>query len=240
MAGPEILSSLEASPLLRRCGIDCAAVSVRHYRGGQIINDRPGGLTSVGLVADGAVDVYSVAADGRDVQLNTLRRGDCFGIANLLAPAEMETVLHCSADTTIIYIPKRILISLMERDAAFSLRYAAYCNQKIQFLLRRIEMLTIQSCRGKVIGYLLSRQDSIGSIRTDCSREDWARRLGISRAALFRELAYLQSQGLLVLQNGDVLIVDQAGLEQILYQLPAPNKTPQERSTYEKAVVYSA
>lgn len=241
MTKQEILSAMEASPLLRGCGVDHLSVSVHHYHGGQIVNDRPEGITSVGLVADGTVDVYSVAVDGRDVQLNALGRGDCFGISNLLAPAEMETVLRCRTSTTLIYIPKRILISMMENDAAFSLRYAAFCNQKIQFLIRRIEMLTIQSCRGKVIGYLLSRHDTTGRVRSDCSREDLARRLDISRAALFRELAFLQAQGLLALQKGDIFIVDQAGLEQILYQLPAPNnKTPKERGSYEKTAVFSA
>ena len=218
MTRQQILSSIETSPLLQGCGIDPGLMLVHRYRGGQIVSDRPAGITSVGLVVEGIVDVYSVALDGRDVQLNALEAGDCFGICNLLALAEMETVLRCRTDTTLIFIPKQTLVSVMEKDPAFALRYAALCNRKIQFLIRRIEMLTIQSCRGKVIGYLLSQQDKAGRVIPDCSREDLARRLDVSRAALFRELAFLQSQGLLTLADREIVIVDQAGLEHILYQ----------------------
>ena len=69
----------------------------------------------------------------------------------LLAGAELETVLRCGEETEVLYIPKPVLLACMERDAGLSLRYAELCNQKLQFLLRRIELLTMQSCRGRVI-----------------------------------------------------------------------------------------
>ena len=39
-----------------------------------------------------------------------------------------------------------------------AMAYAALCNAKIQFLLSRIEMLTMQSCRGKVLAFLLAEK----------------------------------------------------------------------------------
>ena len=63
------------------------------------------------------------------------------------------------------------------------MRYAALCNRKLQFLLRRIELLTMQSCRGRLIAHLLEQQDEKGVVRLAGSREDLARRLGVSRAA---------------------------------------------------------
>lgn len=218
MTNRNVLEYIAASPLLSGCGIDPSLLTVRLYRGGQIVSDRPGGKTSVGLVADGRVDVYSVALDGREVQLNALGAGECFGICNLLVPAEMETVLRCRIDTELIFIPKEALVEAMEKNVGFAMRYATFCNEKIQFLLRRIELLTMQSCRGKVIEYLLSHQDFAGQVTPDCSREDLARYLGVSRAALFRELSALQTQGHLAIENGIILIADQAGLEKILYQ----------------------
>lgn len=81
--------------------------------------------------------------------LSTLPAGECFGVCNLLAGAELETVLRCGEETEVLYIPKPVLLACMERDAGLSLRYAELCNQKLQFLLRRIELLTMQSCRGR-------------------------------------------------------------------------------------------
>lgn len=119
-----------------------------------------------------------MALDGKDVQLNALTVGECFGVCNLLADTELETVLRCGEETEVLYIPKTVLLSCMEQDAGLAMRYAALCNRKIQFLLRRIELLTMQSCRGRLIAHLLEQQDKVGVVKITGSREDLARRLG--------------------------------------------------------------
>ena len=211
-------AALAESPLLRGCNIPVECMTARTYRSGQIISDKAQGQPVVGLVAAGQVDVYSVAMDGRDVQLNVLQPGECFGICNLLAPAELETVLRCRTETTLLFIPKEALVKAMEQDSALAMRYAAHCNEKIQFLIHRIELLTIQSCRGKLIEYLLSQKEADDVVRPHGSREDLARRLGVSRAALFRELSFLQGRGLLSCEGSAIIVLDKTGLEQWLYQ----------------------
>lgn len=218
MTYKEIPQYLEASPLLCRCGIDPCVMSLRTCRCGQIISDRQEGRICVGLVAVGTVDVFSVALDGRDVLLNTLKAGDCFGISNLFNQEELETVLRCREDTTLIFIPKSDFIAALEHNNTFALTYASLCNQKLQFLIRRIELLTMQSCKGKIIEYILSQQNESGLVIPGCSREDLARHLGVSRAALFREFSYLSTQGLLALKNGTILVLNKEGLENILFR----------------------
>lgn len=213
-----IPSALEASPLFRGCHIPLELMSIRTCQSGQMIRDQVEGRNCVGLVISGSVDVYSIALDGRDVQLNTLTDGDCFGICNLLIAEEMETVLRCRTKTTLLFIPKTSMITAMEQDAAFALRYASYCNQKLQFLIQRIELLTMQSCRGKVIEYLLSTQDEQGRVVPGCSRDELARHLGVSRAALFRELSSLSQQGLLTINHQTFLLNNPEAIRQILFQ----------------------
>lgn len=214
----ELYHLLDISPLLKGSPIPPSVLSTRTCTAGQMISGRLAGSTAVGLVTEGMIDVYSVAPDGRDVQLNTLHPGDCFGISNLLLQEDLETVLRCRTDTRLILIPKDAFIAAMEQDSSFALRYAACCNEKIQFLLHRIERLTMQSCRGKVIEYLLSQQDKAGCVYPGCSREDLARRLGVSRAALFRELSSLTTQGLLAQENGHLIILDRDSLTRTLFQ----------------------
>lgn len=217
MSLEEIISAIESCPLLKDFGISPEATTVRRYDSGEMVSDQVDGQPSVCLVASGIVDVYSVAVDGRDVQLNALQPGDCFGISNLLSTASLETVLRCRTETVLILIPKQVLISKMENDPILAMHYAAYCNQKIQFLLNRIEQLTIQSSRCKVIEYLLSQHQN-GVVKPHGSREDLARQLGISRAALFRELSYLQDKGILTTEGSSMTILDLAALEQLFIQ----------------------
>lgn len=174
----ELERRLAQSPLLAGVSLPAEQARVQSFPAGHILSDRPGGVPSVGLILSGRVEVYSVALDGKDVQLSTLPAGECFGVCNLLAGAELETVLRCGEETEVLYIPKPVLLACMERDAGLSLRYAELCNQKLQFLLRRIELLTMQSCRGRVIAHLLAGQDRNGCVKPTGSREDLARQPG--------------------------------------------------------------
>lgn len=213
----DIREKLSICSLLAGLPLKQSDVSERDFRAGQIISDRPGGIPAVGMIISGRVDVYSVALDGKDVLLNSLATGECFGVCNLLAKAELETVLRCAEDSAILYITKPVLLALMKQDVGFAMRYAEMCNQKIQFLIRRIELLTMQSCRGRVIAYLLEKQDSSNTVHLTGSREDMARQLGVSRAALFRELFTLQSRNAISADGNTIHLSDVTLLEDMLY-----------------------
>ena len=212
-----IREKLALSPLLAGVELPPERLVHRNCAAGQILSDRPGGVPSVGLVLSGCIEVYTVALDGRDVLMNTLSAGECFGVCNLLADAELETVLRCGAAAEVLYIPKDVLLARMEGDAGLALRYAALCNRKIQFLLRRVELLTMQSCRGRLIAHLLAARDGGDKVSLTGSREDLARQLGISRAALFRELSALQAAGAIHVEGNTLLLQDLPALEELLY-----------------------
>lgn len=217
MTEQELRQKLDCSPLLAGCPLAPDSAWERRFPPGQIISDRPNGKSAVGLILAGRVEVYSVAIDGKDVQLNVLKAGECFGVCNLLAGDELDTILRCTEETEVLYVGKDAIYECMKRDAELALRYAELCNKKLQFLIHRIELLTMQSCRGRVIAYLLSRMNENGYVENACSREELASRLGVSRAALFRELASLQSAGALRVESGALFAADRALLENLLY-----------------------
>lgn len=215
MESTELGNLLAASPFLADCPLMPGEATLRRFRAGQILGDRLDGIPVVGLVISGRVEVYSVALDGKDVLLSTLTAGECFGICNLLADTELETVLRCAQDTDILYIQKAALLRHLQQDAALALRYAALCNQKLQFLIQRIELLTMQSCRGRIAAFLLEREDAAGQVELVGSREDLARQLGVSRAALFRELSALQAMGVLQARGNRLAVLDRDRLEKL-------------------------
>lgn len=137
-----------ASPLFEGCDLGGIPCTAHTYRAGQIVSDHPQGISSVGLIADGRIDVFSVALDGRDIQLNSLSRGECFGICNLCTTGQLDTVLRCGCPTTVLYMAKSQILRLMERSPELAFRYAKLCNEKLQFLIHRIEQLTMQAVIG--------------------------------------------------------------------------------------------
>lgn len=221
---PDLLSvpmcdALRASPFLAEFQLTERDVTARRYPAGRFVSDYQGRVPCVGMVAAGQIDVYSAAVDGRDVRLTTLLRGDCFGIYNLMAEEELATLLRCAEETVVFYVPKRTLLSQLAQEPARALRYASLCGGRIRFLLQRISQLTIQSCRGKIISYLLSAADEQGRVPLRGSREELAKHLGVSRAALFRELAALQELRAVGARGHALLVLDRPLLERMLYGL---------------------
>lgn len=213
----ELSHKLALSAFLADVTLPGTKVSTQIFRSGQIVSDIPRGIPSIGLITRGRIEVYSVALDGKDILLNELSAGECFGICNLLTQCELETVLRCSVETEILYIPKAVLQEAMAANGTLALRFAAVCSEKIQFLLKRIELLTMQSCRGRVIAFLLAHSKEGGEVIFRGSREDLARHLGVSRAALFRELAALQTMGAIESHGNLFYVIDPGQLEDLLY-----------------------
>lgn len=217
MDGKSLKELLAASALLRDINLPEEELALSCFKSGQLVSDHPRGIAAIGHIVSGRVDVFSVALDGRVVLLNTLSVGDCFGICNLLDRSELDTVLRCAADSEILFVPKSLLLDEALRNAGFATRLAALYSAKIQFLLHRIGLLTMQSCRARLIAFLLNEADDSGNICFRGSREELASHLGASRAALFRELAALQKAGLIRVTSKGFRLLDEAGLEALLY-----------------------
>ena len=138
----------------------------------------------------------------------------------------IATVVNVSNDMLIV-MPVTILSAILllrkngtknvRGDAALAMAYAALCNAKIQFLLSRIEMLTMQSCRGKVLAFLLAEKREDGVILLRGTRDELASRLSVSRAALYRELSALQSGGYLEVGESRLRVLNTSALEKLLY-----------------------
>lgn len=208
---------IDQSPMFAGCGLEADSFHPRSFRKGQLVSDQQNGRACVGLIASGAIDVYSVAMDGSEINLSSLSTGDAFGICNLFATSEMETVLKCREDATVLFAPKDELLAALSTRPEALIRYARLCNEKIQFLIRRIELLTMQSCRGKLLEYLITKQDGAGTVALASSKEQLAKELGVGRASLFRELSQLQSEGLIRSSGTRIHVLNRPALEQRLY-----------------------
>ena len=109
------------------------------------------------------------------------------------------------------------------RDAGLSLRYAELCNQKLQFLLRRIELLTMQSCRGQVIAHLLAGQDRNGCVKPTGSGGGPRTPAGRQPGGAVPGTGGPSIHGRPAVRGKSPHRADAPALENLLYHPPAPN-----------------
>lgn len=202
-----VAHALAISPLLRNVALDPARIMLQHASREEVLEDSIASVSHAAVVARGAVDVFSVAIDGREVHLSSLKTGEAFGICNLFVAHDLPTRLRSRSDALLARIPKDLLIAAIEESPAARRHYLELCNEKIQFLIGRIEELTMQTTRGKLLDYLTLHADAQGVVHLPGPREELAAYLGVSRAALFREIAALKRAGILGTSGRDLCVL---------------------------------
>lgn len=210
--------ALEASPLFSCCEPGQVEYTLKSFSKGSNAPNTPGGDMAVGLITRGRVQVYSICEDGTTVNLSSLNPGDCFGISNLFNEDEMATTLICDTKTSIAYISKDHFLNLLSMYPEVLMRYASLCNNKINYLIKKIGLLTMSSCRARLAGYLLRSRDG-DTVHLGVSKERLAAVLGVSRASLFRELRWLSESALIRADGKDISLLNVKGLEKIVNQL---------------------
>ncbi len=213
----KIKETIAKSVFLNGCGFLCESSFVLEHKKGSFVYDIIDGVSYVGLIAEGEVTVHLVADYGGETHLSTLLPEGCFGVSNLLCDRPLETTLRCKGLVKIIYIPKSEIISEMKKNPGLAMRYASHCNDKITFLLKRINSFTMQTGSKRLAKHLLQQGGNNTVVTLTTTREKFASYLGISRAALYRELAALESKGAVELNEKSIIIKDEQILANILY-----------------------
>ncbi len=211
---PDVMRTFQDSTLF--AGLLPDAWTMR-FTDGQRLSEYADDQRSVGVIVRGLADIWCPASDGTWTLLNTIRHGDCFGIAYLTEGEAMLTRVEAKGACEAVFIRKSLIRSLLMTDAAFAERYYALCNRKLRFLLSQISILTAQSCRTRLIAYLLCHRDADNCVALHGAKDDLASRLSVSRAAVYRELGELKQRGLICPEKRQIRVPDPEKLEAFLY-----------------------
>ncbi|MFA6891316.1 MAG: Crp/Fnr family transcriptional regulator [Sphaerochaetaceae bacterium] len=212
-----IRKALDENELLKSCGINVQETVAISLSRGRTITDWYAGKPQVGLVAKGTLSVFSRSEDGHEVLLNIQRQGDIFGISNLFLENSLETTLRGKTNSTLIFISKETLRCHLLSDMNAMQAYARFCNEKIQFLLGRLEALTPRSARSRLIAHILATSD--GGTVSIPNKDALAKSLGIGRSSLYRELENLENLRLITTMTTKSYAIDSVKLQNALGDL---------------------
>ena len=181
---------------------------LRRAARGEVIYDPRHFQRCLGVVAEGTVRVNK-----GELLMSTLRRGDLFGAAALFNDRpDYATTLTARSPCALVLLPQDLVEALMGRWPQVGRNYVAYLSGRIRFLSAKIDALTAGTARRKAARYLLTRRAG-ETAELDCSVTDLARRLGVSRASLYRALDGLEAEGVIARKGRRVRILDETALQ---------------------------
>lgn len=157
---------------------------------------------AVYMVVDGEIRLSRFASDGSEIVLHRAGRGDFFAEAALNAPR-----YHCNAiasgPTSLLAFPKERMRALLARDAVFAGEWIALLARHLHRARARVERVALRSAAERVLHYLNTEgRGPRCEVVIAGSIKDLARELGLTHESLYRTLARLEQQGVIVREEG--------------------------------------
>ncbi len=200
------LDESEISSLAARCGI-------RPYAPGEVLFTEGEPCRGLYIVVSGHVRIFKTASNGRE-QVLTIE-GPGASVAELPVfdgdnyPASGSAVEKAD----VLFISRADLRAICLEKPEVSLKMLQVVGKRLRRLVGIIEELSFTTVRHRLISWMLRHAGTRNTLTLDMSHQELAAQIGTVRELVSRNLARLQAQGMIEVNNRQILIVDREGLE---------------------------
>lgn len=167
------------------------------------------------LIAKGRVKICHLTPDGKQSILNFIDSGEIFGELSLLGTAKREEFAEASEATSLVLIPKPVMLTLIGKYPHISLGITKLIGQRRLRIERRLRNLLFRSNRERVIHLLLEMAEKYGQptdqgleLGIKLSHQELASIIGSTRETVTVMLGHLQSEGKLKIARRKITIFD--------------------------------
>lgn len=178
-----------------------------------------GSADCVGLfvIHSGRLRAFIISEEGKEVTLYRLFEKDIclFSASCIMKNIEFDVTIEAEKDSEIWIIPTNIFKQLMESSTAVS----NYTNQimatRFSEVMWLIEQVMWKSFDKRLSAFLLKESEIEQSDSLKITHEVIANHMGTAREVVTRMLRYFQTEGMVRLTRGDVLITNRKKLENL-------------------------
>lgn len=181
----------------------------KKYEKGQVIFDRSRFNMCIGIVLTGQIQVNCCGQ--KELKMARIGPGDCFGAETMFHERDRYMMtLTALKPTEILFLPRELIMWLLQRSPVIMENYIAYLSGQIWLLNMKISGLTAGTAEQRTALYLLEEGGELDSM-TELSQ-----RLNMGRASLYRAMNDLEQQGLIRREGKTVELLDPDGLRRLV------------------------
>ncbi len=192
--------SQQLLPLLDRPGC-----TLEHFPSGALIYSPSHFLRRLGVLLSGQVRVTK-----RSLTVSVLTPGTLFGAAAVFnEDPDYTTTLTALSPCSALMLEEDLLDRLLGEYPVLRQNYLRYLTGRIRFLSARLQALAAGGAESRLSQYLLENMQDGQLV---CPATELCRRLGVSRASLYRAFDTLESAGLILRQGKTISVPDPSAL----------------------------
>lgn len=187
----------------------CEKKTQLHFGGGE--------CAGVQIIGSGRVRVFITSPGGGDITLFRLIGGDVsiLSAACMLNGMDIELDMEMETDCTIYTIPKKVYRRLYDESAVVKDYTMEMISEKFSDIMWLLNQFLFSNVASRIAGALLEHRALEGGDELSLTHETVAKDAGTAREVVTRILKQFQSDGLVKLGRGKVIIVDPERLGKI-------------------------
>lgn len=184
---------------------------------GMLIQGGNMNCTGLLLIRSGQLRAYILSDEGREITIYRLFDMDMclFSASCMLNSIQFEVTIEAEKDTDLWMIPAEVYKNIMEESIAV----ANYTNElmasRFSDVMWLMEQVMWKSLDKRVAAFLLEESSIEETNELKITHETIANHLGTHREVITRMLRYFQSEGMVKLSRGTVIILEKEKLERL-------------------------
>ncbi|HOK07439.1 MAG TPA: Crp/Fnr family transcriptional regulator [Syntrophales bacterium] len=163
------------------------------------------------LVAEGAVSVYKVSAEGKEQILRILREGETVGAVPVFLGGSFPANARALAKSRLLFFDRRDFIRLIGGKPNLALNLLAVLAARLREFTIQVENLALKEIPARLASYLVTlaeEQDNEDLVRLTISKAQIAGLLGATPESLSRALGAMKAKGLIREEGDAVRLLD--------------------------------
>ena len=170
------------------------------------------------VVRAGSFAILLSSPDGRELVINEMRYGDCFGELGLLTghPRSTAAVARAPGDSEVLVIPRGAFLAILETEPSLSRRLLETMAQRLRASSEREGALAFLDAQARLARVLLGLDDQASERGyVTISQEELAQRTGLTRQTVAKALGRWRRRGWLITGRGHIMLLNRTELEQL-------------------------
>ena len=185
--------------------------TLSHVSRGDVVLREGENTNAIYFVLNGALKVLVSDAEGREVILTMLGRGEMFGEMGAIDNHPRSATVVATQSSELVVISKQDFQQMLFDNFEVSLAIMRGLANRLRIADRKIESLALLDVYGRVARLLLDSAEESGGrniIHRPMTKQDIAKMIGASREMVSRVMKDLQQQGLIEETEDGIVLHD--------------------------------
>lgn len=191
--------------------------SLIKYKNGQNIHDSTE-CTGVLVVKTGQLRVYMVSPEGKEITLYKLNPYDVcmLSAACILNNIRFEVMVDAEKESEVYLINPYKYKELKDKNIIVEQFTNSVINSSFSEAMWIMEQIVFMSFDKRLAIFLLEQSDSVKNDTLVLTHDYIAKNMGTAREVVSRMLKYFQTEGMVSLSRGTIVLIDKVKLRKLL------------------------